>query len=184
MRVLLGLLLVAIVGCGDGSSPPGGGAVPTPEGSQAKAGNVAALKKLGSLIERNEQGEVVEVDFAVVDDFTDAGLVHLKGLTSLQTLNLSGSITDAGLVHLKGLTGLQLLWLSQTQITDAGLVHLKGLDKLQTLYLNGTSMTDAGVRHLKELKQLVKLFINATKLTDAGRAELKRALPDCMVVYE
>jgi hypothetical protein len=34
------------------------------------------------------------------------------------------------------------------------------------------------------LKQLVKLFINATKLTDAGRAELKRALPDCMVVYE
>jgi len=126
MRVLLGLLLIAIAGCGGGSSPPGGGAVPTPEGSQAKAGNVAALKKLGSLIERNEQGEVVEVDFAVVDDFTDAGLVHLKGLTSLQTLNLSGSITDAGLVH------------------------LKGLDKLQTLYLNGTSMTDAGVRHLKD----------------------------------
>ena len=29
MRVLLGLLLIAIVGCGDGSSPPGGGAVPT-----------------------------------------------------------------------------------------------------------------------------------------------------------
>ena len=42
MRVLLVLLLVAIVGCGDGSSPPGGGAVPTPEGSQAKADESAA----------------------------------------------------------------------------------------------------------------------------------------------
>jgi hypothetical protein len=42
MRVLLGLLLIAIVGCGDGSSPPGGGAVPTPEGSQAKADESAA----------------------------------------------------------------------------------------------------------------------------------------------
>jgi WD40 repeat protein len=37
MRVLLGLLLVGIAGCGDGSSPPGGGTVPTTEGSQAKA---------------------------------------------------------------------------------------------------------------------------------------------------
>ena len=36
MRVLLLLLLIGIVGCGEGSSPPGGGAVPTPEGSQAK----------------------------------------------------------------------------------------------------------------------------------------------------
>jgi WD40 repeat protein len=36
MRVLLGVLLVGIVGCGDGSSPPGGGTVPTTEGSQAK----------------------------------------------------------------------------------------------------------------------------------------------------
>jgi WD40 repeat protein len=35
VRVLLALLLVGIVGCG-GSSPPGGGAVPTPEGSEAK----------------------------------------------------------------------------------------------------------------------------------------------------
>ena len=36
MRVLLALLLIGIAGCGGDSSPPGGGAVPTPEGSQAK----------------------------------------------------------------------------------------------------------------------------------------------------
>jgi len=36
MRVLLALLLVGIVGCGEGSSRPGGGSVPTPKGSQPK----------------------------------------------------------------------------------------------------------------------------------------------------
>jgi len=41
MRVLMTLLLIGIVGCG-GSSPPGGGAGPTPEGSQAKVGKSPA----------------------------------------------------------------------------------------------------------------------------------------------
>ena len=36
------------------------------------------------------------------------------------------SITDAGLVHLQGLTQLQALCLADTKITDAGLVHLQG----------------------------------------------------------
>ena len=56
MRVLLGLLLIAIVGCGDGSSPPGGGTVPTTEGSQANAdespAQAAAEQKTAP---RNEQ---------------------------------------------------------------------------------------------------------------------------------
>ena len=45
-------------------------------------------------------------------------------------------ITDAGLVHLKGMTNLKQLDLSRTQITDAGLVHLAGLTKLQQLDLS------------------------------------------------
>ena len=71
MRVLLALLLVGIAGCGGGSSPPGEGAVPTPEESQAKtdkppaqtanADPVAALEKIGAKIKRKEQGEVVGV---------------------------------------------------------------------------------------------------------------------------
>ena len=59
-------------------------------------------------------------------------------------------ITDAGMVHLKGLTNLQSLDLRKTKITDAGLVHLKGLNKLQWLYLMGTKVTDAGVSDLKK----------------------------------
>ena len=67
---------------------------------------------------------------------TDAGLVHLKGLTNLSVLGLDGTqVTDAGLVHLKGLTKLSDLWLNGTQVTDAGLVHLKGLTNLSVLGL-------------------------------------------------
>ena len=51
--------------------------------------------------------------------------MHLKGLTGLQTLSLSNKITDAGLVHLKGLTKLKELDLYGTNITDAGVTDLQ-----------------------------------------------------------
>jgi hypothetical protein len=58
---------------------------------------------------------------------TDAGLVHLKGMSQLAILNLTNTnVTDAGLVHLEGPTHLSSLWLVETRITDAGLVHLEG----------------------------------------------------------
>ena len=44
-------------------------------------------------------------------------------------------VTDAGLVHLKGLAQLQSLDLMEHQVTDAGLEHLKGLTQLQSLDL-------------------------------------------------
>ena len=116
-----------IAGCGEGSSPP-------PNDSQAKAASLAALKKLGAYIRRDEQGEVVEVNL------------------------MNTQITDAGLVHLKELTELQTLFLGDTQITDAKLVRLKGLNNLQELYLTGTKVTDAGV------------------------ADLKKALPNCLII--
>jgi hypothetical protein len=44
----------------------------------------------------------------------------------LEDLNLSSTqITDAGLVHVKGLTRLTKLNLSSTQVTDAGIQQLK-----------------------------------------------------------
>ena len=105
MKRLLGLLLVmGMVGCG----------VP-----------VARLEDKGAKITKNEQGEVVEVDLYGTQ-ITDAGLVHLKGLTNLQTLNLDGTkITDAGLVHLKGLTSLETLSLNRTKVTDTGVAELQ-----------------------------------------------------------
>ena len=118
-RLLVGLLLIAVVGCGD-SSPPQSVSTPPASSSAVEPATtvatpptnvaelhaqapdvdpIAALEKLSySRIERNEQGKVVGVE--------------LRG----------PKITDAGLVHLKGLTKLETLFLGCTQITDDGLV--------------------------------------------------------------
>jgi hypothetical protein len=114
---------------------------------------------------------------------SDAGLVHLKGLTQLQWLSLDCTmVSDAGLEHLKGLTQLQTLWLNGTKVSDAGLEHLKGLTQLQWLDLGGTNVTDAGLEHLKGLTQLQGLVVAFTKVTDAGVKKLQQALPKCHIV--
>ena len=59
-------------------------------------------------------------------------------------------ITDAGLVHLKGLTKLKKLRLDGTQVTDAGLEHLTGLASLSELNLAGTRVTETGMIDLKQ----------------------------------
>ena len=85
------------------------------------------VETLGGRVSQNEQAEVVEV-YLSGPKVTDAGLVHLTGLTALERLDLVDTqITDAGLVHLSGLTALEELDLSRTRITGSGLVHLTGL---------------------------------------------------------
>jgi len=105
MRVLLGVLLVGIAGCGDGSSPPGGG-----QPSRQAADAVAALEEFEGAIDRNAEGEVIKVDLqghywkTPLAEITDARLLHLKGLTNLQTLRLhrnNKKITDADIAELK-----------------------------------------------------------------------------------
>ena len=58
---------------------------------------------------------------------TDLGLKHyLAAVEPSATLRLIGwRITDAGLVHLKELTSLETLTLSETQVTDAGVAELQ-----------------------------------------------------------
>ena len=90
-------------------------------------------------------------------------------------------VTDAGLVHLNGLTRMHRLILSRTRVTDAGLVHLKGLTSLKELQLHDTEVTDAGLLHLKGLTSLEELNLIRTKVTDAGVKELQAALPKCRI---
>ena len=120
MRVLLAVLLVGIVGCGGDDNSPCDVAAPssTAKSENAAAGApkpkadespaqaaaadpVAALEKLGGKIKRNEQGEAVEVSL-IHRKITDAGLVHIKGFTNLETLLLYGTqITSAGVADLQ-----------------------------------------------------------------------------------
>jgi Leucine-rich repeat (LRR) protein len=153
--LLVGLMLVAAtVGC---------------SGEQEAA--VAEIEKLGGKV--TDTRPVVNVDLTGTQE-TDAGLEHVKGLTSLESLRLGRSkVSDAGLANLKELTNLQWLDLTDTQITNAGLEHLKGLTKLRSLNLQGTQITDEGLDHLNAFTSLQKLNLSGTKITGPGLKRLK-----------
>jgi hypothetical protein len=197
MKRLLGLLLLGMVGCGQKenagnavdpsigadeqlltdlgekkerpSNPSFSNATSTPVETDDP---VVALEKLGARIER-KRGEVVAVDFPD-GNFTDAGLMHLKGMTNLETLDLHGTkVTDGGLVHLRGLNNLLSIDLRFINVTNAGLVHLKELTSLQTLKLHSTKVTNAGLVHLNKLTNLILLDLRGTQVTDAGLVHLK-----------
>ncbi len=93
------------------------------------------LKKTPSLLSKTWGGREVQLD-------EESGKVFRVDLRDTQ-------ITDAGLEHLKGLTSLKQLDLRDTQITDAGLVHLKGMTILKTCYLYDTKITDSGLAEIK-----------------------------------
>ena len=64
---------------------------------------------------------MVDLDLGFAEFITDEGLVHLKGWTALERLNLRGTkITDTGLEHLAGLTRLKSLDVSFSRISEHG----------------------------------------------------------------
>ncbi len=157
MRILPFLLLVGsvlLVGCDKlqavEHSPDVDDAAAAIE-KQKQDAAVAAIRKLGGTVtfdEKNPAKPLVAVDLSLLPGI-DAGLAHLKGLTSLQDLYLPPNMTDAGLEHLKGLTSLETLGLGRPNVTDAGLEHLKGLTSLRTLYLDAAKVTDGGMKGLQ-----------------------------------
>ena len=135
------------------------------------------LEMLGATVDVNEKDEIVGVELSF-SEITDNDLMSLTGLPGLTRLYLIDTgITPAGLVHLKGLTSLKILALDNLRITDSGLTALGELSGLTTLYLGFTEITDAGLVHLERLTNLETLFLNNTRITDAGVARLKKTLP-------
>jgi hypothetical protein len=115
----------------------------------------------------------------------DNDLRKLSELTSFRGhLSLIDTkLTDAGLKHLRELTRLYALYLSGTQVTDAGLEDLKGLSRLELLDLVNTKITDAATAKLRCLRRLRRLDLRRTQVTDTGADELREALPACEVYH-
>lgn len=110
------------------------------------------------------------------DRLTDRGIQFLKGLTTLETLDLSAiGISAAGVEPLQGLNRLQSLSLmANPQIGDAGLKHLAGLRTLCRLNVAAAGVTDAGLEHLLELKELKELDLSKNpQITDKGLKKLR-----------
>ncbi|MBI3855102.1 MAG: hypothetical protein HY293_05370 [Planctomycetes bacterium] len=115
---------------------------------------------------------------------SDAGLKHLGGLASLESLDLGWTkdVGDAGLPLLAGLPRLKILGLGGTKVTDAGLPALAACASLRELRLPATAVTDQGLAALEACKGLETLKLGRkSKATPQGIDRLKKALPSCSV---
>lgn len=115
---------------------------------------------------------------------TDAGLRHVADLTNLKVLDLGYTeVTNKGLEYISSLKKLEYLRLIETEVGDEGLLHISKLKNLKTLHLRGTQITEAGFDILGRMKNLKLITLYSPYITDEGINRLKRALPECEIVY-
>lgn len=91
---------------------------------------------------------------------TNAGMIHLKGLQSLEilTLNQCESLDDAALPHIAQMNSLSHLKVSNVPISDEGLIHLHGMPNLETVDLFGTNSTFEGEMELERMLSSADIF--------------------------
>jgi hypothetical protein len=127
---------------------------------------------LGQNLNRAVLDDILGVDFAD-SDASDSTLVYLKLLPHLEILSINRtSVTDAGLVHVAGLTSLKMLILG-TNIGDAGLSQLNGLTRLESLCLSKTEVTDRGLPSIHTLSRLKRLQLDKTQVNGSGLQHLQ-----------
>ena len=111
------------------------------------------------------------------NQITDAGMVHIAQLGSLEDLDLPNhGITDKGLAYITGLKNLKHLWVSRSSnspLTDISLKHISKLESLECLQISGTGFTDAGMDDIAALTNLKKLHLWGNSITNQGLAKLK-----------
>jgi internalin A len=132
---------------------------------------------LGGKVTRDDKQPgrpIIEVNLGGNKKVTNDGLRELAGLKGIKKLSLffDEQITDAGMAHLKGLTTLEELTLSNTGVGDAGLAELKALTGLKKLSLAGAiRLTDAAAATINGFADLENLSLPST-ITGKGLAKL------------
>ena len=144
---------------------------------------------------------------------TDAGMKHLKGMRALRDLGidstmLSGACLDDlaalpiqylnlnktkvrgrdALSKLSKLTELKDVRLEGLLITDDDLNGLIECRSVEKIWLRDNRITDKGLEILAQMKWLRELGLAyhnpETAITPAGIERLRKALPNCNIVYE
>src|SRR5262249_12867938 len=117
---------------------------------------------------------------------TDAGVVHLKGLLWLTSLELDTcfGITGTGFKH------VELPILSRLRIhgchefEDAGLAAIAGHCPQELVLDDCPTITDAGLAHLEDSLSLARLVVRGCKLiTEAGVQRLRQTMPECSIMW-
>lgn len=167
---------------------------------------IAVLRSAGGKLRPDEQGNIVEIDLsfssvtdqqleliqwfpaiAEIDltgtDIHDDSLSSLSRLPNLRAVKLKGTqISPDGLQSLTGLSELILIDASNTAVADESLLLASQWSSLRYLSLNDTAVTDSGLRNLATLRNLKGLSLINTSVTESGVNELKRSLPECVIV--
>ena len=110
-------------------------------------------------------------------DTAVAAIVQRIVVCSLESLTCWGDLTDAGLLHLSGLTQLRELLLSCITFTDSGLQHLATLKQLRSLAIPDGIISNKGLRHVASLEHLEHLNLTGCSgFTVRGLGRVTRAL--------
>jgi hypothetical protein len=168
--------------------------------SDSAAADLAPLSALGP-----DDLQVIEITCLELDEAQLRNIRHLTGLKGLALWETF--ITDEAFLHLTPLSNLRWLDIGDTHVTDEGLSFLKGAAFLEELSLLNTGITHQGLRHIERLRWLRRLDLMGTRVNDTGfdslqsltgleslrivdtdigypvYSKLKRALPNCRIIY-
>jgi len=111
----------------------------------------------------------------------DSDMVHLKGLTGLESLGLSSGrssytcpLTGTGFIYLRDMSLLRNLVVQFTMIDDESLGHLKNLTSLENLTLwNNMAISGEGLVHLRNMPSLRYISFYTVPIEDFGLENLK-----------
>jgi hypothetical protein len=135
--------------------------------------HLKAFPKLRQLVLGNEELSGLPASVQPKSAITDAGLVHLRELSHVTSLSLSGlPITDDGLAALGELPDLLSLYLSRTKVQGPGLGRLQSLANLAVLDLDGSQVTDEGLHFLAGASDLTILSVRGLSLSSEGLKHL------------
>lgn len=121
-------------------------------------------------------GRLMLLDLKGADGVTDSGLVHLRRLREITSLDLASTgATGACLTHLAGMSRMAHLHLPDTGVTDSALAQLEGLTALERLESERVheGITDAGMAHLARLVNLKLLELHSPRITSRGLVHLR-----------
>ncbi len=175
-RLLVCLLLVGVVGCGDSKEEKA--AKTDAAAAQAKPTKGVPITIDDPIVKKaiREELDLARISRSYHKPFTNE--LTTADLEKIRDLTLADNQLTRIPKELVKLTKLKRLDISYNQLTD-----VKGLEKLNqltSLSLEGNKLTD--VKGLEKLTNLERLYLEGNPdLTKAQIAELKKALPKCKI---
>jgi len=123
------------------------------------------------------------LDLAECHRISDAGLIHLKGLTKLRNLTLSGPrITDAGMQHLAGLTNIVAISFHQCAITDESFGALSAMTKLKEFDVFRTRVGGHALSRIAGAKEISKIKMRDSAITTQDIVEQIGKFPNLTAI--